>query len=608
MNKKIIFFAAIIIIISIFVVVFVVHRNAVPALTLREKLCQLMMPDFKYWGKDKNGNELPFAAMNPTVKGLISKYQFGGIILFTENMQNTDQTIKLISSMQNAVKIPLLIGTDQEGSLVSRIKQGTNMPGNMVLGAANDYKLTKKVGKAIGGELKALGINVDFAPVLDIALTPLSPIGVRSFGSSPEAVSSMGESFISGLKDASILSCVKHFPGLGNTHVDTHLGLATLNSSYNGLLKTDLKPFEMCIKKGANMVMVAHVIVPSLDNGTMVSKKNGKKVGIPAIFSHKIISGLLRDKFKFKGVIITDALDMGAIKDYFSCKDAVVRSILAGADIVLMPVEIRNKKDIHKLEKLLSSLVKECKKNPELLARVNESVSRILKLKKQIHLDRRSLEERIKAAGSIIGCRKYKQIADDVSSKGITLIKNDDHMLPFRLQKYSKILLLDDCDSRMDTLAESIKKISSPVIIEKQQISYREKIDSQLRKQVLNADFIILDTYNFAANDSLPEQIVQLANNYNKKLVTIACRNPYDVAYIPDCKANFAIYGATSYDITNKIWKILKINLKTVSKMIFVPHGASKPLLTPTGKLPVEIQNSITGKVIYNIGYGLTYN
>ena len=577
-------------------------------MALQGKLCQLMMLDFKYWGKDKNGNDIPFTVMNPTVEKLISKYQFGGIVLFSENIESLEQAVRLINTMQNVAKIPLLIGTDQEGGLVTRLRTGTNMPGNMVLGAANDLGLTKEVAKAIGEELKVLGINLNFAPVAGVDSSSLSPLGVRSFGSTPEFVGKMGCAYIDGLKEASVFSCVKHFPGLGNTTVDTHFGLATVNSSsYSKLLKTDLKPFDMCIQDGTDMVMVAHVIVPTLDNNTITTSKN-TKIETPATFSHKIITGLLRDKFKFKGLVITDALDMGAIKDNFTTEEAVIKSILAGADMVLMPVWIRNKKDIQKLNKLLLALEKECKRNPGFLARVNESVKRIINFKKRIHINKNSIKDRINAASAVIGSKKHKKLAQEASSAGITLIKNDNHLLPLELKKNSKILILDASLPRVDTITKSIREISKSVSIVKQQIRYNIDLKASLKKKTLNADFIILDTYNLTAKDTLPEQIASFANKRKKKLVVIATRNPYDIALIPSCRANLAIYGATSYDITNNILRVLKVNLQTAVKMLFVPPDANRPLLMPTGKLPIEIKNPITNKILYHRGYGLKYN
>ena len=607
MKKKLLFYVIILIVIA-FGSLLAIGKEKTPPVSLRGKLEQLMIMDFKYWGKDKKGKNVPFTVMNPTVKRLLSKYQFGGIILFAENIQTLEHTIKLINCMQNAAKIPLLIGTDQEGGIVSRIKFGTIMPGNMILGAADNPNLTREVSKAMGEELNALGINIDFAPVVDVNSCPSNPvIGVRSFGGYPKLVAKMGDAFVKGLKEASVFSCAKHFPGHGNTKVDTHVGLATVHSSYEKLLKTDLKPFEMVVSHGVNAIMVAHLIVPALDNSKLISKKDGRRIGTPATFSKRIITGILRKKFKFNGLVITDALDMKAITDNLSHKDAVIKSILAGADIVLIPVTIREEKDISKLEDLLNSLVGEYNKNPNFRVRVNESLKRIIAFKKRIHVDKDPLKNRIKLANSIVGCKKHKQIAREASSKGITLIKNDNHILPFKLKKNSRILILDANPSRINTLSNSIRKISTAAKINKQLIQFDGDLKSSLKKKILDVDFTILLTYNLKAADVLSEQIARFANRNNKKLVTIACRNPYDISYIPSCKANFAIYGATAFDITNDMLRTLKINLEAVAKMLFVPPDAKRPLLTPKGKLPVEIIDPKTNKTLYNIGYGLTY-
>ena len=586
-------------------------------MSLREKLGQLIMMDFRYFGKDKNDNYIPITELNPVIKELILKYHLGGIALFRENIGIPAQVVQLVDDMQAAAKIPLLLGVDQEGGIVTRLQTGTDMPGNMVLGAANDYVLTKEVAKCIGSELNALGLNLNFAPTVDVNSSPSNPIiGVRSFSSSPELVGKMGKAFVEGLRESSVLSCLKHFPGHGNTVNDTHLELAVVDYSKEELENIDLKPFEMNIQEGADTIMIAHVIVPALDNSKHISKKDGHEIGMPATLSYKIITGLLRNKLGFEGLVITDALDMKAISDNFGNEEAVIKTILAGSDVAVMPVRIWEKKDVYKLEQLFVTLEKECESNPVFLARVEESVERIISLKNKKDIFKNinngiSIAGKIENANRIVGCREHKEIEKKASSRGITLIKNEENILPFKLEENSNVLILDNNKTRLELFSNKLKQVSEAlckaVIIDKQQIDFTDNLNDSLKLQILDADFILLLTYNLNEQKTLPEQIAVFAGSNNKKLVSIACRNPYDIAYIPSCKANLAIYGAVGFDQTNAIQALLTVNLETVAEVLFVGCD-NKLLLNPTGKLPVTIEGTVTKKKLYDIGHGLSYS
>ena len=585
-------------------------------MSLREKLGQLIMMDFRYFDKDEKDNYIPVTELNSTIKNLISDFHLGGIALFRENIGVPAQVVQLVEDMQAAAKIPLLLGVDQEGGIVTRLQTGTDMPGNMVLGAANDYALTKEVAKTIGKELNALGLNLNFAPTVDVNSSPSNPIiGIRSFSSSPELVGKMGKAFVEGLKEASVLSCLKHFPGHGNTVNDTHLELAVVDYSYEELENIDLKPFEMTIQGGADTIMIAHVIVPTLDNSKHISKKDGREIGTPATLSYVIISELLRNKLGFEGVVITDALDMKAISDNFGSEDVVIKTILAGSDMAVMPVRIWEKNDVYKLEQLFAVLEKECETNPAFLARVEESAERIISLKnkKEIFNSRNNevpIVDRIENANRIVGCREHKEIEKRASFRGITLIKNENNILPFKLENNSKILIVDNNKTRLDLFSNSIKQISDSfdksITITKQQINFTDILNDSLKPEILAADLVLLLTYNLDKTKILPEQIAAFADSNNKNLVSIACRNPYDIAYIPSSKANLAIYGAVGFDRTNAIQALLTVNLETVAETLFVGNDNRLPAM-PTGKLPVTIEDPVTKKILYNIGHGLRY-
>lgn len=587
------------------------------AMSVEEKVGQLLMLDFRFWGINLNGEAIPFTKPSEEVSAIISKYHLGGIALFKENTAVPKQIITLINSLQNAAKIPLLLGIDQEGGLVSRIQTGTDMPGNMALGAANDPKLTFEVAKAIGDELSALKINLNFAPTIDVNSNQSNPIiGIRSFGSSSELVSKMGVAYIEGLKASKTLSCVKHFPGHGNTNADTHLGLAVVDYSLEDIHDIDLAPFREAFKAGADTIMIAHVIVPALDDSKQISKKDDKEIGTPATLSYEITTELLRNEMNFQGVVITDALDMKAISDNFGTEEAGIKTILAGSDMAVMPVRIWRTEDIPKLDKFISALKNEYYTNPVFAARVEESVSRLLLLKAkhdllykaQINPD---LESEVKNAEAIVACKKHRELERKAASAGITLLKNDDFILPFKLTKGSKVLIIEENNTRIRLFSESLSVIAekgeTAISIEPEIADYKLNISEGLKNKIRNSDFIIILSYNLTSTSILPDQIAVSAKEIGKKCVFVGCRNPYDILRIPNCAAYLAIYGAPGFDQTNYTQATLAINLKTAPYAIFASEGEQLPLINPRGKLPVDIFGTDKNLVLYHLGHGLNY-
>ncbi|HBM17100.1 MAG TPA: glycosyl hydrolase [Lentisphaeria bacterium] len=585
---------------------------------IREKIGQMIMPDFRNWGRNEDGNFIPFTRTNPQVESLIKHYKFGGICLFRENIVNPEQTIKLVMSLQGVSHIPLLLGIDQEGGVVTRLQSGTDMPGNMVLGATRDNRMVFDVAEAIGQELYCQGINLDFAPDIDVNMNPENPvIGVRSFGSNPQLVAQMGIAYIKGLRKANVLSCVKHFPGHGDTASDTHLGLAVVTHNIEELDELDLYPFEKTIEDGAMCVMVAHVIVPALDDIKVISRRAGRLIGVPATLSKVIVTGLLREKMRFKGLILTDAMDMKAISDNFGNSDASIRAILAGCDLVLMPARVWSEEDISDLEKLMSALEKEYKANEEFKARVNESYNRIISFKKKYELKKNTfasdnLNKEILNAEKILSSKVHKDLEEKASERGITLIKNDNNLLPIRMKNGIKILVLDANSIRLGIVKDEIENLASlngiNVNINTSRIDYAAHMTPRIEELIRNTDICLLLTYNLNSSSILPEEIAQTAKANSVKCVNIACRNPYDIAYVRSARAALCIYGAVGFDQTNSILAILKINLVSVIKTIFINNKTNNSFNEPVGKLPVDILSSDGRRILYAYGTGLSYN
>jgi len=334
-------------------------------MTLDEKIGQLIMTGI---------ND---TVMTEETKMLISQYQVGGIILFANNLEAVDQSIQLLNQikLENEKNIlPLFLGVDQEGGRVERLPEMMGLPTNEEIGTKNNEQFSFEIGELLGKQLKAFGFNLNFAPVLDVNSNPHNPvIGDRSFGNSPEMVGKLGVQTIEGMKTQQIIPVVKHFPGHGDTDVDSHLELPIVDKNIAQLQELELMPFKKAIESGIDMVMSAHILLPQIDQE------------FPASLSEKIITGLLREHLKFDGVVITDDLTMQAISEQFDIGHAAVESIKAGTDIILMA---HNYDEVISVYENLKSAVEHGEISER---RINESIERIIQLKWKYELEDRQV-------------------------------------------------------------------------------------------------------------------------------------------------------------------------------------------------------------------------
>ncbi|WP_420800289.1 beta-N-acetylhexosaminidase [Neobacillus terrae] len=311
--------------------------------------------------------------MDANAKQLIGQFHLGGIIFYKYNFETPAQVIQLVNQLKsgNSSSLPLLLGVDQEGGRVTRLPGGlVNFPPNKQIGQVNNPDFSYKVGTLLGKELKVFGLNLDFAPVLDINSNPNNPvIGDRSFGNNAEIVSKLGIQTMKGIQSQNVITTIKHFPGHGDTSVDSHLDLPIVNKSLKELKELELIPFERAINQGADVVMVAHILFPQLD------KTN------PGTMSKAVMTDLLRKQLGFTGVIITDDMTMGAITGHYDIGKAAVESVKAGSDIILVGHDYNN------VVKIISSL-KTAVQNGEISEqRLNESIERIIQLKRNYSIN-----------------------------------------------------------------------------------------------------------------------------------------------------------------------------------------------------------------------------
>ncbi|RVX47492.1 beta-N-acetylhexosaminidase [Nonomuraea polychroma] len=339
-------------------------QRVLSKMSVEEKVGQLFMPVLYGTTADaaSGENRARYAAQTPAK--VIAKYHLGGVILFPHNVKSVGQVVGLTNGLQRASKqVPLLIGTDQENGLVSRMSAlMTDFPGASRIGATKDADLSRAVAEATGEELRVLGVNLDFAPVADVNVNPRNPvIGPRAFGKDPKLVAKMVAAAVKGFAEAKVAATAKHFPGHGDTTVDSHTGLPVIKHSKAEWERIDAPPFKAAIDAGVDAVMSAHIVFPKLDPS-----------GDPATLSKPILTGLLREKLGFKGVISTDALNMAGVRQKYNDGEIAVRAVLAGADLLLMP------NDLPKAYQAVLAAVKSGRISKE---RLDQSVTRLLTLK-----------------------------------------------------------------------------------------------------------------------------------------------------------------------------------------------------------------------------------
>ena len=332
------------------------------SLTLEEKIGQLFFIASRY-----NANNEHQLSVDKALTDTLKQYKPGGFILFSENLESIDKTVKFIDDLQKNSIIPMFIGVDEEGGIVTRLNKApqlhsTIMPSPYAIGLTNNMKYSYEASFAISEEVKSLGFNLNFAPVCDVFSNPKNKvIGKRAYSDDADICAQMVEEAVKGAKECGVIPVLKHFPGHGDTEHDSHTGAAIVEKNIDELIKTEFIPFEAGIKAGADMIMTAHVLTPNITGDN-----------IPATLSKYILTDILREKLGFEGIIITDGLEMSAISAFYPEEEAVVMAIEAGVDILLLP------KDFKKAYTAILSAVNNGRITEE---RIDESLKRILKLK-----------------------------------------------------------------------------------------------------------------------------------------------------------------------------------------------------------------------------------
>jgi len=411
-------------------------EKTMAGLTVDEKIGQLLMPSFEssFMPTDSDafdrlqslvtkthvGGFLVFGASEPVPPVLLNS-SYGGTIL-----GQAHAAAATLNRLQALARVPLLASADFEFGVGMRIAGGTQFPRAMAFGAAGDPALAEQAGRIVAEESRAIGVHVDFAPVADVNNNPRNPvINTRSFGEDPERVGAMAAAFVRGVHAGGALATLKHFPGHGDTAVDTHLGLASIPHDRARLDAVELAPFRTAIAAGADAIMIAHVALPTLDPS-----------GRPATMSAPLVSGLLRRDVGFDGLVFTDSMSMAAIARLASAGEAAVRAVEAGADIVVHSPD----------DMAAASALKEAVGNGRIsMARIDASVERLLTAKARLglHLSR---DVKLDDVAARVGGRQHTAVARAVSERALTLIRNTPRHIPLGVSRSARILVLSVLD------------------------------------------------------------------------------------------------------------------------------------------------------------------
>ena len=606
------------------------------SMPLRQKLAQMIMLNIRYWSPDDSEeNRVGQTVVNADMEALLKKYSFGGVIVFAQNVEGTEQTTRMTCQLQEAAAgsefgIPLMIAADQEGGKIVRLGTGTQTCGNMALGATGNAQNAYDNADIIGEELDAVGINLDFAPVMDVNNNPKNPIiNVRSFSSDPALVSEMGKAFISGLNAHNIISTSKHFPGHGDTDTDSHTGLPLVDRSYEELKARELIPFQAAIDAGTDSIMTAHIQFPQIETGTYTSTSTGEQVYLPATLSKTIMTDIVRGDMGFDGVIFTDGMQMGALQDHFDIFDASVLAINAGVDVLLEPVTTWSPEDVTVMEPYLDKLEAAVGDGTIPASRIDESCTRIIELKYKRGLfdeQNTDVEAKVAHALEVVGSKAHHDREMEITRQAMTLIKNDDDLLPLTLADGEHVPFFypynDGENSLVYSEAQLKEKGILPAGAELDFNCYTDKTAEDFKDQVAAAKVVVINGEISGEGNLDPaaegvsgqrakflDDMIALAHSMGKKVIFLSMKLPYDVTRYSQADAILAAYNNNEMPALpgeyNGEMVSYGVNYPVAIMTLFGENN-------PTGKLPVDVYGvdasyHFTDEIVYPLGYGLTY-
>ena len=342
---------------------------------------------------------LPGTTITPELRAIAREFSLGGVILFSRNIEEPAQVAELSRDVQTlASELPLWVSVDQEGGRVARLKKPfTEWPPMAVLGRSGDTGLARRFAAALAAELRAVGITLDYAPVLDIHTNPKNPvIGDRALAEDADAVGRLGAAIIHGLQESGVAACGKHFPGHGDTSVDSHLDLPLVEHPPDRIRRVECVPFQEAVRAGVAFIMTAHVLVPSLDEER------------PATLSRRIVQGMLRDEIGFEGVILSDDLEMKAVAKSYAVPDSAVQAIAAGCDGVLICSG-----DADTMAATLEALVHAVEQERLPFTRLEDALKRLRRAKERFLASPAAAGRDVRLE-HVLGCDAHQRVAEEM--------------------------------------------------------------------------------------------------------------------------------------------------------------------------------------------------
>ena len=501
--------------------------SVLATMSLRDRAAQMVWPNIyaDYVPDD--------AASWRRVTSYVQDQKVGGILMSIGSP--IEMAVKL-NALQRLSDLPLLVGADLETGAGMRARGGyfvpnaidlggaTVFPSEMAYGAANDTALTYTEGRVTAVEGRALGIHIDFSPVMDVNNNPENPvINTRSYGEDPHAVAKLGSAFIHGLQNNGMIATAKHFPGHGDTETNSHLALPIVNVSRARLDSVELVPFRAAIKAGVGAVMTFHGSMPALDSS-----------GAPGTLSTNVITKLLRNELGFRGLIISDAMDMKGVTDKYGVTESLKRAVAAGVDVLIQPVDVPT---------AIDAVVDGVKEGRYTEARVTESARRILATKRELRLDQDRLVD-LDSLRAIVGDSAHVALAQAAADRSITVVRDSLHMLPLKLPPGQKVLSITVA-RRSDlgastafnaTIGKSLPGLRQEFVnSDDPAVNYPRLISMADSADVTIVSSYVGQSWNVTSVDApqaFADWITGMVRN-GRKVIVVAFGNPYLLSQIP---------------------------------------------------------------------------
>lgn len=554
-------------------------EHTLSRLTLEEKLGQMIVP--RAYTHYMSADSRPYRELLRSVDSL----KVGGLVYFQGDVS---EMALVANEMQARADIPLLISADFEWGTAMRMRRGTLFPVAMALGATRDPGLAFRMGQAIAREARAVGVHQNFGPVADINTNPENPvINVRSFGEDTELVQSMAKAYMEGLHDGGVISTAKHFPGHGDTDIDSHLDLPLLLFDHTRLHSIELAPFRHIIDHGVMSIMSAHVAVPVL----------GEEERRPATLSRNIMSNLLRDELGFTGLVVTDALEMRAITRNYLPDEAAVMAIEAGADMILLSPDI---------DLAMQSLLEAVRSGRIPREHIDRSVRRILLMKYWVGLHENRFVD-VPGYRSIVAHNDHRELAREIARNSMTLVRNENNVLPVLIDSGKKILIVIIADRENQQVAVTRPYAARPTepageyFIRQMRERYnnveafrldprsnRIEIDSLMAK-VRESDIVVgaahVQARSSQGDIAIPEEMRRALVSISETgipYVIVSFGDPYFIKNVPEVDAYLCAYSSAEASVEAAVETIFGVNY-------------------PAGRLPVTIPD------IAPFGTGLFY-